>query len=157
MVCYSSVSAGHLSAAHLKRWAAMLHRSGRPKDWKVAAAKALVAAGDFQKALSHLQRSCFAVGYDTEYFELLGRALLGCGNVVNAGRFLFLSGKRESEYAEAIALYLSRNSDRKNHRQLQSSFPHRVRVMWKLHQFPAVVADELRALGWPECSQPKKL
>lgn len=132
----------------------MSFRCGKPKAWKLEAAKTLISLGKYEKALSHLQRSCFAMGYDVEYFELLGQALLGCEKLENAGRFLFLSGKRQPEYAEPIAIYLARNSDEKNYRQLQSSFPRRVRVMWQLRKFPLVVANELRALGWPECTQP---
>jgi hypothetical protein len=93
------------------------------------------------------------VGYDADYFELLGRALLGCGQVENAGRFLFLCGVRQVDYAAAIALFLARRSDPRNFRQLQSRLPERVRVLWRLTQFPAGVAAELRALGWPEDTQ----
>lgn len=83
-------------------------------------------------------------------FELLGRALLGCGQAENAGRFLFLCGVRRPDYAAAIALFLARHNEPHNFRQLQSQLPERVRVLWRLTQFPPVIAAELRALGWPE-------
>ncbi|MEY4562869.1 MAG: hypothetical protein RLZZ618_2146 [Pseudomonadota bacterium] len=113
-------------------------------------------AGELQEcALRQLTRQDNStVGYDTDYFELMGPALRGCGHVANAGRFLFLSGKRMPDYTQAITQYLGKNSHLSNHRQLQSSFPQRVRVMWKLHSFPSSVAEELRALGWPESTQP---
>ena len=100
-----------------------------------------------------LAGSCFGVGYDADYFELLGRALLGCGHMENAGRFFFLCGVRRVEYAAAIALFLARRSDPHNFRQLQSRLPERVRVLWRLTQFPPAIAEELRTLGWPEDTQ----
>ena len=89
-------------------------------------------------------------GYDPDYFELFGLALLGCGQTDNAGRFLFLSGVRRPEYTSAITRFLTLHSDHQNFRQLQSRLPERVRVLWRLEQFPPVVAAELRAAGWPE-------
>jgi len=50
-------------------------------------------------------------------------------------------------------VFLSCHNDPKNFRQLQSQLPERVRVMWRLDQFPPVVADELRDMGWPEDTQ----
>lgn len=86
-------------------------------------------------------------------FELLGRALLDCGQVENAGRFLFLCGVRRAEYGAAIDRFLGRHSDLRNFRQLQSRLPKRVKVLWRLRKFPPVVAAELQALGWPEDTQ----
>lgn len=97
-----------------------------------------------------LAGSCYGAGYDTDYFELLGRALLDCGQAEHAGRFLFLCGVRRPEYTPAIAWFLARHSAPGNFRQLQSQLPERVRVLWRLAQFPPVVAAELRAAGWPE-------
>lgn len=131
----------------------MAQRGGFPNHQKRARARVLLAMGDAKAALSLLAGSCFGAAYDCEYFELLGRALLKCGYVVNAGRFLFLSGVRAAEYEEPISIFLGRHSDRRNFRQLQSQLPERVRVLWKLAQFPSIVAAELRLLGWPEDMQ----
>ena len=120
----------------------MAWRSGRPSPVKLARARDLLDAGDAPAALPLLAGSCYGAGYDTAYFELLGRALLGCGQEENAGRFLFLSGSRRPEYNGAIARFLSRNHDPRNFRQLQSRFPARVRVLWRLDRFPGVVAVE---------------
>ena len=131
----------------------MGHRGGRPNPAKRERARTLLDAGDPAAALPLLAGSCFGAGYDADYFELLGRALLGCGQADNAGRFLFLSGARLPEYSVVIVGFLMRHGDPHNFRQLQSRLPERVRVMWRIAKFPPVVAAELRALGWPEDTQ----
>ena len=131
----------------------MAQRGGFPNQQRRERARVLLSMGDAKAALSLLAGSCFGAAYDCDYFELLGRALLECGYVVNAGRFLFLSGVRAAEYEEPISIFLGRHSDFRNFRQLQSQLPERVRVLWKLTQFPSTVAAELRILGWPEDMQ----
>lgn len=128
-------------------------RSGFPRKWKLDCARDAISKGDHARALKHLARSCFGAGYDPPYFELMGQALLGVGEAVNAGRFLFVSGARAPEYEEAISLFLTRHHNPQCFRQLQSQLPLRARVMWSLHQFHRTVADDLRALGWPENTQ----
>ena len=108
---------------------------------------------DTRTPLCVFSGACYGCGYDTDYFELLGRALLATGSIVNAGRFLFLSGCREARYQAAIDVFIRRSHDPDNFRQLQSQLPERVRVIWRLKGFPRPVADELRALGWPEDTQ----
>jgi hypothetical protein len=129
------------------------HRSGFPRKVKRERARVLLDSGLPAEALLLLAGSCYGAGYDVDYFELLGRALLGCGQVDNAGRFLFLSGVRRSEYEAAIAGFLNKHNDPNNFRQLQSRLPMRVQVLWQLKQFPQIVASELRSLGWPEDTQ----
>jgi hypothetical protein len=131
----------------------MSHRGGFPRTEKRERARALLEAGDCATALPLLAGSSFGVGYDTDYFELLGRALLGTSQIENAGRFLLLSGVRRPEYDAAIATFLARSGAVRDFRQLQSRLPERVRVLWRLSQFPPIVAAELRALGWPEDAQ----
>ena len=131
----------------------MGYRGGFPRTIKRERARLLLDDDNPAAALSLLASSCYGAGYDVDYFELLGRALLGCDRVENAGRFLFLSGVRRPAYKSAINTFLSRNSDPNNFRQLQSQLPERVRTRWKLAQFPPIVASELRFLGWPEDTQ----
>ncbi len=131
----------------------MSYRGGFPNPAKRERARALLDSSKPAASLQLLAGSCYGAGYDTDYFHLLGRALLGCGQVENAGRFLFLSGVRRPEYMAAIASFLAHHSTPRNFRQLQSQLPERVRVMWRLAQFPPCVAAELRALGWPEDTQ----
>lgn len=125
-------------------------RSGRPNPRKREHARALLAAGEGQLALKLLTGSAYGAGYDLDYCELLGKALLECGQLENAGRFLFLSGSRTPNYQEAIKCFLARHHDPRNFRQLHSQFPMRMRVLWKLSQFPEPVREELRKLGFPE-------
>ncbi len=131
----------------------MGHRGGFPQKIKRERARLLLDDDNPAAALSLLASSCYGAGYDVDYFELLGRALLGCDRIDNAGRFLFLSGVRRPAYEAAITRFLSRNSDPNNFRQLQSQLPERVRTRWRLAQFPPIVASELRSLGWPEDTQ----
>lgn len=131
----------------------MPHRGGFPNPKKRELARKLLANGDAPRAVRILSGSCYWAGYDSDYFDLLGRALLACGQLQNAGRFLFLSAVRLAEYEGAIAHFLAMHSDPKNFRQLQSQLPLRIRVLWKLSQFPDVVASELRRMGWPEDTQ----
>jgi hypothetical protein len=125
------------------------HRSGFISAVKRERARVFLDSGSSAAALRLLTGACYGTGYDVDYFELLGRALLECGQVENTGRFFFLSGIRRSEYEAAIAKFLKQN-DPNNFRQLQSRFPKRAQVLWNLKQFPPIVASELRSLGWPE-------
>ena len=131
----------------------MADRGGFPNPAKRERARILLEQGKSKAALKLLEGSCYGAGYDCDYFELLGRALLACSYIQNAGCFLFLCGIRQPEYIASINQFLAQNSDPKNFRQLQSQFPERVKVLWKLKQFPPIVALELRALGWPEDTQ----
>ncbi|WP_337175152.1 hypothetical protein [Paludisphaera sp.] len=125
-------------------------RSDRPSPRKREKARALLAEARPEEALALLAGSAYGAGYDSDYFELLGLALLGCGQHENAGRFLFLSGRRLPEYRAPIERFLSRHHDPNNFRQLHSQLPMRVRTMWKLDRFPEAVRDELKALGFPD-------
>ncbi|MFO0867149.1 MAG: hypothetical protein U0744_21340 [Gemmataceae bacterium] len=100
----------------------MARRGGFPNPVKRERARKLLDVGDMATALRLLAGSSFGAGYDADYFELFGRALLGCGQPDNAGRFLFLSGARQPEYATAIARFWL-GIDPGNFRQLQSRFP----------------------------------
>jgi hypothetical protein len=129
------------------------YNGGVPKKINQDRARAFLDAGDSIAALQILAGGGSTYAYDVDYFELFGLALLGCGEINNAGRFLFLSGVRRPEYEDAIKSFLSKNSDPNNFRQLQSQFPKGARVMWKLKQFPPTVSSDLQALGWPQDTQ----
>jgi hypothetical protein len=126
------------------------HRSGFISAVKRERARVFLDSGQSAAALRLLAGACYGTGYDVDYFELFGRALLECGQVENAGRFFFLSGVRRSEYEAAITKFLNKHNDPNNFRQLQSHFPKRAQVLWHLKQFPPIVGSELRSLGWPE-------
>ena len=61
-----------------------------------------VAKGNLWRAREILQGSIPNAGYDCDLFESLGNVLLSMGDLPEAGRFLFLAGKRQPEYDEAI-------------------------------------------------------
>jgi hypothetical protein len=129
------------------------YRGGIPKKIKLDRARSFLNTSDSLAALRILAGGGSCRVYDVNYYELIGRALLGCNEINNAGRFLFLSGVRRPEYEGAINIFLSKNSNPNNFRQLQSQLTQAARVMWKLEQFPPTVASELSALGWPEDTQ----
>ncbi len=94
----------------------MTHRGGFPNPTKRELARTLFSMGEAEKAVRLLSGSAYRAGYDVDYFELFGRALLGCGQLKNAGRFLFLSGVRLAEYEAAIQNFLAAHSDHRNFR-----------------------------------------
>ncbi len=109
-----------------------------------------IKAGQLWRAKESLQGSIGTSSYHQhpELYEAYGRVLLQMGDSVEAGKYLFLSGRREAEYAEAIELYLNRHG-RNGWSQLYSSFPKRARLP-QLEDYPEPIAEELRRLQSPE-------
>ena len=70
------------------------------------------------------------------------------GDLPEAGRFLFLSGARKSEYLEAIELFLSKHRGKKP-RSLLYLLPRKARLK-TLSDYPHEVAQILREMGLPE-------
>lgn len=79
-----------------------------------------LAQGRLWRAKEVLQ-GAISNGYDRELFERLGLVLLRMGDLCEAGRYLFLSGRREAAYQESIGLFLSRHQ--RNPRALFAAFP----------------------------------
>ena len=86
--------------------------------------------------------------FNPELYQAYGELLMRMGDSREAGRFLFLSGKRESGYQEAINIFLSQFEDAKKG-QIYSTFPARARLS-KLSEYPATVAEELKKRGFTE-------
>ena len=128
----------------------MWNKSGKAKPQTLQQATTLLESGKAEQALKLLAGAVHGTGFDTQFFELFGRVLLENHEKLHAGRFLFLSGMRKTEYQAAIDAYLRSNHDPNNFRQLHSSFPESARTIWKLEKFPDNVAEELRKLGFPE-------
>ena len=84
-------------------------------------------------------------GYDAEVFELLGGILLGMGDAMQAGRYLFFSGVRKPEYAAAIALFVARHT-RKDPHNLLLAMPAVLRRVPHADK-PAQVLADLQELG----------
>ena len=123
---------------------------GRPNTQKISRAREAIDRSDYEMALKMLAGSVHGAGYDSEFFELMGLALLGCEKLEKAGCFLFLSGQRKQAYKVAINYFLTRNHNPQNFRQLHSQFPQRIKTMWKISCFPPQVYKELKEMGFPE-------
>jgi hypothetical protein len=111
-------------------------------------AKREVSKGNLWRAREILQGSIPNAGYDCELFENLGIVLLKMGDLPEAGRFLFLSGRRMPAYEQPISLFLWKH--RKNQpRALFCKFPRSARLSG-LSEYPERVRLELTRLGFPE-------
>ena len=89
---------------------------------------------------------------DLRILESYGRLLDRLGDRVEAGKYLFLSGKRGPDVDEAIALFVTRHG-RGHLSNLLAQFPQRVRSAGT-DAFPPVVGSELEALGLPKGRKP---
>ena len=89
--------------------------------------------------------------FDADLYEQFGTLLLRMGDDVQAGRFLFLSGKREPAYLPAIDLFL-RKHVRGGRGDLFAAFPARVRRRtWS--DLPAQVQHDLQAAKFGPAAQ----
>jgi hypothetical protein len=122
---------------------------GRP-DRNVAklrkAAAEEAASGRLWRAKELLQQAA-SRGYDAELFEQLGVVLLRMYDTLEAGKWLFLSGRRIPEYGEAIATFLERHGSHSGKR-LYASFPPSARLGGP-EEYPEPLATELATLGVP--------
>lgn len=106
-----------------------------------------LVAGRPWRAKEILQGSIPNAGYDLALFEKLGLVLLKMGDLREAGRYLFLSSRREPVYQEAINAFLFRH--RKNPRALYASFP-RVAKLYALADYAEPLRGELEQRGFPQ-------
>ena len=112
-----------------------------------------VRRGEIWRAKEILRGSIRSRPYDAALYERYGRLLLDLHEKLEAGKFLFLSGRRRPEYQGAIDLYLSRiTSDR-----LYYSFPRAARLR-RASDYPVAVRSDLERAGFqvpvkPECEQ----
>jgi hypothetical protein len=111
-----------------------------------------VASGRLWRAKELLRAAAAQSDYDADLYEQFGTVLLAMGDNLEAGRWLFLSGRRDAEYEPAIALFLERHS-RHGGVRLYASFPAGARLGGPSH-YPPPLCDELRELGVPEDSPP---
>ena len=107
-----------------------------------------IQQGKLWRAKDILSGSLSNYPFTPEFYRAYGKLLLRMGDLREAGRFLFLSGTREPNYSDAIAIFLSQfeNTTKNN---LYSAFPSRARLA-KLSDYPAAVADELKKRGFEE-------
>ncbi len=86
-------------------------------------------------------------GYDVDLYERYGRLLLDLGEAMEAGKYLFLSGKRAPEYESPISTYLSRHlAGRLDN--MYFSFPAAARLD-DIDQYPEAVRQTLETLDFP--------
>ena len=109
-------------------------------------------AGRLWRAKEILQGSIPNAGYDLEMFERLGTVLLEMGDLREAGRYLFLSSRREPAYQDAINEFLFRH--RKNPRALFACFPRKAKLP-ALKDYAEPLREELRQLSFPEVLKDK--
>lgn len=106
-----------------------------------------IAAGNLWRAKEILHRSLKYSGYNIQLFEKLGIVLLKMNDLAEAGKYLFLSGVRKSEYEEAIGIFLKKYEGKPHN--LFHPLP-RAAKLSKISDYPEAVADKLRELGFSD-------
>ena len=106
-----------------------------------------IAAGNLWKAKEILHRSLKYSGYNVQLFEKLGIVLLQMNDLVEAGKYLFLSGVRKPEYEEAIGIFLKKYEGKPHN--LFHPFPRSAKLS-KISDYPEAVANKLRELGFTD-------
>ena len=115
-------------------------------------AEQAIARGDLEKARDMLKFAVQRSWYDQDLYEMYGRALLHTGDLVQAGKWLFLSGRRAVAYNQAIDQYLARYA-KAGGLKLYRSFPSAARL-GKPDNYPPPLNEELRTLGVPDDAPP---
>ena len=104
-----------------------------------------IRQGKIWRAKEILQGNIANREYDRELFERYGQLLRSQGDLIEAGKYLFLCAKRKPEYEEAIGLYLRRFAW-KCSEILLSTFPAAARLE-KIKEYPEAVREKLVELG----------
>jgi hypothetical protein len=104
-----------------------------------------IAAGRLWRARELLRAGIQS--YEPELFERYGRVLLAMHDIKEAGKWLFLSGRRSPEYRDAIATFLEW-CGRRGGKKLYGSFPACARL-GPPDRYPEPLAGELVAAGVP--------
>ena len=109
-----------------------------------------VQKGEAWRAKEILRGNIASGSYDSQLYERYGMLLMDLGELVEAGKYLFLSGRRRPEYERAIDVYLSRHpADRPD--VLYHSFPSAARFgEHQLSRYPLEVRRTLEERGLPE-------
>ena len=107
-----------------------------------------IERGETWRAKEMLRGNVGSGSYDSQLYERYGKLLLDLGELVEAGKYLFLSGRRHPEYDEAIEVYLSRHPESRPE-LLFRSFPSGARFR-ELHRYPLEVRRVLEERGLPQ-------
>jgi hypothetical protein len=114
---------------------------------KVDKLQAALDTGQLWRAKEILAGRIGSADFSPELCEQFGKLLLQMGDDLQAGKYLFLSGVRLTEYESAIRLYVRRYS-RAGWQSLLGSFPAAARrAVWA--DMPQTVKNELREAGVP--------
>lgn len=106
-----------------------------------------VSQGKLWRAKEILQGTLANSKYDPLLCEQYGVVLLQMNDLVEAGKYLFLSGQIKEEYEESLALYLERFGGR-DWQTLVASFPKKAKNI-QLDLYPANVREELQKVAVP--------
>ena len=109
---------------------------------------AAVQRGEVWRAKELLRGNIGSGSYDSPLYERYGRLLLNLGELVEAGKYLFLSGCRHPEFDEAIKVYLSRHPEDRPE-VLYYSFPAAARFR-QITRYPLAVRRVLEERGLPQ-------
>ncbi len=107
-----------------------------------------LARGQLWRAKEILRGNIGTQSYDAALYERYGQVLLQTGDLLEAGKYLFLSGARRPEYSAAIAEY-RRRFGRDGPYTLYGSFPSKARLK-TIREYPVSLQEELSADGFPE-------
>lgn len=107
-----------------------------------------IGNGRLWRAKEILQGRLSGADFDDALLERYGRVLLLMGDTLEAGRYLFASGVRKPEYAEAIGLFRSRHQAESSG-ELLASMPAMVRRRRELLE-RLVGEAEFAERGYPE-------
>lgn len=114
-----------------------------------------LADGKHWRAKEILSGRIGSCDFDPALYEQYGVLLLHMGDLIEAGRFLFLSGRRQQAYERPIALFLKRTS-RAGYRSLLAGFPNAARrLTWD--ELPAQLQEDLQAAGVPKIDPGSRL
>ncbi|MDP2601186.1 MAG: hypothetical protein Q8S00_01125 [Deltaproteobacteria bacterium] len=106
---------------------------------------AALQRGELWRAKEILRGRVGRSEYDSLLFEKYGVILLRTADLYEAGKFLFLSGVRNEEYAQPIQLFVDRHRRRQPNR-IWYAFPRHVQRM-NITQWPKSVVEELANFG----------
>jgi hypothetical protein len=110
--------------------------------------QAMIDAGELWRAKQRVEGRIRSSGcYDPDLYEQYGVILMRMGDLVLAGKYLFLSGCRESAYSAAIKRYILQHG-RGGWRTMFGTFPSAVRRM-PVDDFPQPLRDDYADLRVP--------
>ena len=105
-----------------------------------------IQRGEVWRAKEILRGNIRLRGYDVDLYERYGKLLLDIGEMSEAGKYLFLSGRRSAEYVKATSLYLERHVSNPEH--MYFSFPRAARLN-DIDEYPEEVRRTLETFDFP--------